>query len=363
MASQQKGPGRASAGGQRTPGGWSLQASLARVKTVGVDTDAVQSWLVPEGKAGDRLDRHLSEVLGASRSEVRYLLATGRVSVGGSPVSGSAKGRTVSAGDEIRVRGTGAGCVPRPLGDRALADRLRELGRGPGWLAVDKPPGCGVHPLRANQSGTLLNGLLERYPELWGIGEGGLRSGVVHRLDVDTSGVVLFASHQPTWEALRAAFAAGAMDKRYWAVTAGTWGGRGEAELALAVTQRSPARVRVYPAGGAPRGLRTWRTHLRWKVLATTERASLVEVRPTTGFLHQIRVTLAHLGHPVLGDARYGAGPSAGISRHLLHAARLRCDRFEIDVASPEPDDFRRARERFGLPGVLRPVTRRPAGG
>lgn len=330
---------------------------------MGDDTEAEQSWRVPEGRGGDRLDRHLAEVLGVSRSAARYLLAAGRVWLGGSLLSSNAKGLSVFAGDEIRVRGPGTGSELRPRSDRASADRLCELGRGPGWVAVDKPPGCGVHPLRPDQSGTLLNGLLERHPELWGVGEGGLRSGVVHRLDVDTSGVVLFASRQATWEALRAAFAAGAMEKRYWALAAGGWGGRGDVELALAVTQRSPARVRAFPIGEAPPGLRTWRTRLRWEVLAATERASLVEVSPTTGFLHQIRVTLAYLGHAVLGDARYGAGPSADVPRQLLHAAHIRCDRLKIDVASPEPADFQRARERLGLPGVARPVTPRRAGG
>jgi len=320
-------------------------------------TPGSRRWLIPEGSDGDRLDRHVAGRLGISRAQARYLLEKGRVYLDGKLQRGKAKGRMVLAGSEVLVEEIALPPALRPRLDPALAARVQELGRGPGWLAVDKPPDCGVHPLRADQKGTLLNGIIDRYPGLWGVGEGGLRSGVVHRLDVDTSGAVLFADRQTSWEALRGAFAAGQVEKRYRAVVAGRLQGSGEVELSLAVTRRSPARVRAFPVGAEPPGLRTWRTHLAWISMVAVRRASLVEVRPTTGFLHQIRVTLAYLGHPVLGDTTYGGMRSSPWPRQLLHAACLRWEgSMEIDVESPEPADFQHARENLGLTAIPRRV-------
>src|SRR5262249_48742973 len=214
------------------------------------------------------------------------------------------------------ARGTGHA---RPEGDLLLV----VLARGRGWLAVDKPPGQPVHPLLREEGGTLLNALVARHPELHGVGEGGLRSGVVHRLDVDTSGVVLFATEEEAWQRLRGAFRAHRVDKLYRALVAGRLAGEGAIEPALSVVRHRPARVAVVGgartgAVGAPR-----LAGLRWRSLAHGRAATLLEVRPRTGFLHQIRATLAHLGHPVCGDPIYGTpGDASGVPRQMLHAAR-----------------------------------------
>ena len=286
--------------------------------------------------AGRRLDVFLAERLALSRSQVRRLLERGAVSVEGRPVVARGKGARVDAGAEVQV----APFNP-PDGMRAIATPaapLAVLADGPGWVAVDKPSGVPVHPLEEDETGTVLNALVARHPELQGVGEGGLRSGVVHRLDVDTSGVLLFALDESTWEVLRTAFAGHVVEKVYRALVVGHPPAEGDAEVGLVTARHRPARVRVI-AGGAPaRSARV--CSLRWRALERLPGATLLEVRPKTGHLHQIRVTLAHLGHPVAGDRVYGAPDDAiGAPRQMLHATRVAWG--EVEAECPDPADLR----------------------
>ena len=219
------------------------------------------------------------------------------------------------------------------------------LASGPGWLAVDKPAGTPVHPLRADETGTLLSAVLARHPETQGVGEKGLRSGVVHRLDVDTSGAMLFAVTEPAWQRLRAAFREHRVEKVYRALVAGRIDA-GEAQVGLLTARHRPAKVRVVDAGEArsARGVRMG--FMRWEPIQYFESATLVEARPTTGFLHQIRATFAHFGHPILGDRTYAdEATSRAAARHMLHAASVRFE--EVAADSPEPEDFKAVRERL----------------
>ncbi len=281
----------------------------------------------------------LAEQLALSRAQVRRLLARAAVSLDGRPAGESDKGRLLSEGQALSVEPFTRPGDERPEPEPGSAFCV--LAEGPGWLALDKPPGTGVHPLREGERGTLLGAVAARHPEIAGVGEGGLRSGVVHRLDVDTSGVLLFATREESWQRLRAAFAQHRVEKRYRAVVQGH-PRDGEVELPLAVARHRPARVAVQPPGTPARSARLART--AWRTLEEFPGAALVELRPVSGFLHQIRVTLAHLGHPVLGDRVYAeAAVASAAPRQLLHAAELRFE--EVEAASPDPADFRAAQD------------------
>ena len=290
-----------------------------------------RSFRVSEAEAGARLDVFLAGALGASRGQVRALLAAGGVEVEGRAVDLAAKGRMLAAGQRVALHepALAAAAAPEPEPDA----ELRVLAEGAGWIALDKPAGTPVHPLAPGERGTLLNALAARHPEVTGIGEGGLRSGVVHRLDVDTSGVLLFALEELRWLDLRDAFRSHHVAKLYRALVHGRLAGEGELVLPLAVVRHRPARVGVVAPGDG----RSRRTELRWRSLEVFGDATLVEVAPRTGFLHQIRASLAHLGHPLVGDVAYGA-PAGAAPRHLLHAARVAVD--DVFAESPDAEDF-----------------------
>jgi 23S rRNA pseudouridine1911/1915/1917 synthase len=304
------------------------------------------------GKSLERLDRYLSEALGIPRAKARRLLGDGAVLVNGREVGRGSKSQPVGPGDRVQLRSTAGGeAMPAPEPDVPL----HILARGTGWIAVDKAAGQAVHPYREDEQGTLLGALVARVPEMRGVGEGGLRSGVVHRLDVETSGVLLFALDQGSWERARRAFETGSVNKRYRALVSGRLEGAGELELDLFVARHRPARVRVAAPGS---GKRSWRTALRWRVLESFADASLVEVSPKTGFLHQVRVSMAELGHPLLGDQRYGPA-DAGFGkpgRHALHAERLEVEALPgMRAVSPDPVDFRAALRSLRRGGWLGP--------
>jgi len=303
-------------------------------------TEPRQSLPIREEDRGQRLDRFLAEHLRLSRSQVRRLLARGAVSVGGRSVNEDAKGLNLQPGPVVEVTP-----FARPEDQRALStpdQPLQLLASGSGWLAVDKPAGTPVHPLREDEADTVLNALIGRFPEMHGVGEGGLRSGVVHRLDVDTSGVLLFATEEAAWQRLRGAFREHLVEKTYRALVIGALEGEGSLELGLVTARHRPARVRVVADAELERARGVHIGVLRWRSLEIFGGVTLVEVRPKTGFLHQIRVSLAHLGFPVLGDRTYGpaSDPVAG-PRQMLHAAYAGWG--EIKASSPDPADFEAA--------------------
>ena len=153
------------------------------------------SFEVSEEEADERLDVVLARHLDLSRAQTRKLLERGDVRLDGSPVDRSVKGVSLVPGSRIEVAGFVHPQDQRPVPEPEA--ELRILAEGPGWVAVDKPAGTAVHPLEPEERGTLLNALVARRPEIQGVGEAGLRSGVLHRLDVGTSGVVFPAAELP----------------------------------------------------------------------------------------------------------------------------------------------------------------------
>ena len=268
-----------------------------------------------------------------SRRRAQRLIADGAVTLNGRVARARDKGRLVGADDRVGVSPDAGRVVPEPRAP------LVELAAGPGWVAVDKPAGVAVHPLREAETGAVLNAVAGRYPHIQGVGasggEGGLGSGVVHRLDVQTSGVLLFALDEARWRAFRRAFAERQTAKTYLAVVDGTPDAEGRVELDLKVARHRPAKV-VAAAPGDPDARRC---DLSWRLAQRRGGRSLLEIELGTGFLHQIRATLAHLGHPVCGDRVYAdAETAAAAPRLMLHAHRLGV--LDIDVTSPTPRGF-----------------------
>jgi len=298
-------------------------------------TQSSQIFRVLKADDGLRLDLFLTRHLGISRRAAQRLLEEQNVRVEGKRAS---KGLALKDGWSVEVAAFQAPGSEEIL--PYMGEELEILAEGNGWIAVDKPAGMPVHPLKEDESATALNFVASRFPKIYGVGEGGLRSGVVHRLDVDTSGVLLFATEERNWKHLRAAFSAHRTEKVYQALVTGRLERPEKARLDLRVARHRPARVEVLREGGKQSGSRRCLTYL--KPLEIFASATLVEARPVSGFLHQIRVSLAHFGHPLLGDDTYG-GSRARFSRHLLHASLLHLD--EILVESGLPADFQAALE------------------
>jgi 23S rRNA pseudouridine1911/1915/1917 synthase len=262
---------------------------------------------VPPDAAGQRLDVWLAGALGLSRAKVKELLESGAVRQGGRRIR---KGDRTVAGARLDVELPSADLRPVPEPDAPLtvlhADAL--------LVAVDKPAGWPSHPLLPDERGTVVNALVARYPELPDASEDPREGGLVHRLDTETSGVLLAARTRPAWEAVRAAFDRREVDKRYLAAVSGPLADAGEIDLPL---RHRADHVEPAPAGGGREA------SSRFRVLSRKGELSLVEVRILTGVLHQIRAHLAAIGAPVLGDALYGGRPVPGLERFFLHAASL----------------------------------------
>ena len=285
------------------------------------------------GAKGERLDRFVvSQLPELSRARVQQLIEAGRVQVDGRPARAS-----------LRLKGSEAIDVevpaPEPVALQAEAIPLQVVYQDPQLLVVDKPAGLVVHPGAGHRGGTLVNALLHHVKDLAGIG-GQLRPGIVHRLDKDTSGLMVVAKTQGALEALQRAFAGREVDKRYQALVAGQPPDRGEFDT---LHGRDP-RNRLRFSGRVKRGKRAL---TRFSVSRRFEGAALVEIELLTGRTHQIRMHFAEAGFPLLGDALYGGrkqGRSPFIARQALHASALSFvhpeSRKKLSFRSPMPTDF-----------------------
>jgi len=283
--------------------------------------EAARTFVVASADAGARLDHVVARELGVSRAFARRLVAEERVLLGGRP---AAKGTALRAGEAIEIQAF-ARPEDAPRANPDLAAAI--VAETEGLVAIDKPAGQPTHPLAHAERDTALNALVARFPELVGVGEGGLRSGVVHRLDPGTSGVLVFARAEDAWLRAREAFRERRVRKRYVARVHGAFAGARTVELRL---ENRGEHARVVERGG-----RLAVSQLR--ALATGRETSLVEIEMRTGVRHQIRATLAHLGFPVLGDALYGS--SASLSRFWLHAESLEWEDFA--ARAPLPAELR----------------------
>ncbi len=294
--------------------------------------------------ATGRLDRALADALGVGRAAVKRSFAAGEVRVRGRRARAA---DPVEPGALVELELEGAPGAPLPEPEAAL----RVLGEGPGWLVADKPAGIATHPLRDGELGTLANAVVARYPECAEASPDRRDGGALQRLDVETSGCVLFARTREAWEAIRGQLSARSVEKRYQALVAGRLAAGGVCSVALA--QRGGRVVPVPDPDRPPKSIgkpRPAETH--FDVLRGYAQHTLLDVRIVTGVMHQIRAHLAFLGHPVVGDLLYGGPAMAlpGLERHFLHAAAVGFERPEgggARVESPLPRELEAALARL----------------
>jgi 23S rRNA pseudouridine1911/1915/1917 synthase len=299
------------------------------------------------------LDRFLATAQAdLSRSRLQSLIRDGRVRVNGVPGRASQRLRP---GDLVSVE------IPAPAGTE-LAPEARSLDivfEDEHVIVLNKPAGLVVHPGAGIREGTLVHALLHHAPDVAGVGGSG-RPGIVHRLDKDTSGLMVVARTARAYRALVTAIQERRVHRIYHALA---WGvplkDSGVLETGFGRHPRHRTRMAVLPAGA-----RTARTH--WRILERLAVASLIELELDTGRTHQIRVHLAHLGHPVVGDLVYGrdakkqlrgsarerslqAALVESLRRQALHAFELGFDHpitgAPLRFSRPVPEDFGRALE------------------
>ena len=290
-------------------------------------------------RGGKRLDACIAEeVEELSREKAKKLIKEGMVLVNGSPEKPSYR---LKAGDLVQVElpeeKKEEGLKPQPI-------ELRILYEDDSLLAVDKPSGMVVHPGAGNPEGTLVNALLYWRPELAGVGSNE-RPGIVHRLDKETSGLILVAKKTSVYLKLQRMFQQRQIQKSYIALVWGEVKERGQIELAIG---RDPIhRKKISPRAKKKREAVTF-----FERLAFVEGVSVVKACPKTGRTHQIRVHFSSTGHPILADPLYSRKKTELISRLALHSFAIRLrhpERDEIlELSSPLPEDMRKAIERLG---------------
>jgi 23S rRNA pseudouridine1911/1915/1917 synthase len=292
---------------------------------------------IPPEAAGERLDQALAEALG-SRAAAARAIEEGRVTVDG---RARPKRWLVSGGEDI--------AVTPPAGDLATAERDSDRPAfAVAWedehlLVVDKPAGMVVHPARGHATGTLAQALAAR----GAAGGDPGRPGIVHRLDRDTSGLLVVARSDAVHRALKAAIQARSVTREYLALVAGRPPARsGTIDAPLGRDRR--VRTRMSSDTDAPRAAVT-----HFELAEALPRHTLLRVRLETGRTHQIRAHLHAIGHPVAGDPEYGGGAPAddlGLDRQFLHAARLAFAHpvtgEPVEVESPLPEDLAAALRR-----------------
>ncbi len=303
---------------------------------------AKRTYRVPADAAGLRLDQFLAEPLG-SRARAQSLIDAAQVWVDGRPRQkrfALKPGQLVEVEEKVDLPEAEASSAPYTV---VLEDEH--------LLVVDKPAGVVVHPGRGNRSGTLAQALQ-------GVGAGGeepWRAGIVHRLDRDTSGLLVVAKSDSVHRALKKMLSARRLRREYRVLVEGHVEARsGTIDAPIGRDRRD--RLLMSIDTGTPREART-----HFAIAELLPDATLLRVTLETGRTHQIRVHMAAIGHPVLGDRAYGGRMAYGLKRQFLHAARLAFDHpvtgTHVDVQAPMPPDLQNALENAtGRPVHSRPV-------
>lgn len=289
-------------------------------------------------RSGERLDVFVARRRpDLSRSRIRHLVDEGLVTVDGAQVKAASR---VTEGSTVAVT------VPPPTEATIEAEEipLSIVYEDADIIVVDKPAGLTVHPAPGHPRGTLVNALLAACPDLQGVG-GTLRPGIVHRLDKDTSGLIIVAKNDRAQRALQAQLKEREVKKTYLALVRGVPDPReGIIEAPIGRNPKNRKKMAVV-AGG-----RDAQTRYRVKEVVGGGASALLEVEPVTGRTHQIRVHMAALGHPIIGDQVYGKRTEA-VGRQFLHAWRLEfampSSKRVIEFQAPLPPDLKDALRRL----------------
>jgi 23S rRNA pseudouridine1911/1915/1917 synthase len=308
------------------------QAVLEDAADAGPDAE-LRAFVIAAAHHGDRLDRALAALVPEfSRSYLQQLIEAGAVSLRGAPVTRSS--HKVKAGDEgaIELRPT-----PQSQAFRPEPMAIDVVFEDEHLLVIDKPAGLVVHPAPGNWSGTLLNGLLARDSQATLLP----RAGIVHRLDKDTSGLMVVARTRATMDALVAKIAAREVSRQYVALAHRQWGGAGVRHVDAPIGRDPRNRLRMAVVDSGKPATTTF------ELLQEAEAGCWVRATLGTGRTHQIRVHMAHIGHPLVADELYGGAPAGGLARQALHAYRLAFDHpvsgRALEFHAPLPADLGQA--------------------
>jgi 23S rRNA pseudouridine1911/1915/1917 synthase len=276
----------------------------------------VPSEEIPEALAGERIDRVVSMLTTASRAEASVLIAGGHVTLNGAVVTGRA--HRVAAGDLVAID------LPDVDGDTAVEPDpgvdVEVVYEDDDIVVIDKQPGLVVHPGAGNKHATLVHGLVARFPEMAVVGSDSTRPGIVHRLDKETSGLLVAARSEAAYGELVRMLTDRRVDRSYLTLAWGDFEApSGAIEAPIGRSSRDPTRMTVSSGGKEAR--------TRYDVVQSFHEpvtVTLLRCHLETGRTHQIRVHLSAIGHPVVGDARYGGvRESLATPRIFLHATEL----------------------------------------
>ena len=320
----------------------SVDAAHDDLAEIGPQVEA-RAWTVSAARHGERLDKCLVDAIPEfSRSYLQQLIADGAVELNGSVlVKASTR---LKAGDRghIALRATpqSRAFTPQPM-------PLHVVFEDPHMLVIDKPAGLVVHPAPGNWSGTLLNGLLAYDPAFADLP----RAGIVHRLDKDTSGLMLVARTRPVMDTLVRMIAARDVQRQYMAMAHRPWVGPAAREVTSPMGRDPKNRLRMAVVDLARHAGKTAHTSL--ELVCSSESGCLVRCTLHTGRTHQIRVHMASIGHPLVADATYGGAPAAGLQRQALHAFHLALPHpatgQPLDFQSPLPPDLAAGLAQWGF--------------
>tara|TARA_B100001750_G_scaffold108724_2_gene85929 strand:- start:608 stop:1564 length:957 start_codon:yes stop_codon:yes gene_type:complete len=306
--------------------------------------DTGEALTVGDDDAGARVDVFLvRRVEHMSRAKARALTAEGKVRVDGRRVK---KGHRVSPGETVRLEELPAPTDFEPVADPDL--ELTIVHEDDHLVVVDKAAGLPCHPLRPDETGTVVNALVARYPEMRGVGRAVREAGLLHRLDNDTSGLLMAARTAVGFTHYATELTERRVDKRYLALTSGFVHAPAFIDWPIAHDRADRRRMVVCerPEDADRMGARPASTEVLAAELVGSGGFSRVEVRAKSARRHQVRAHLAALGHPLVGDELYGGANLPGLTRHFLHASRIvvgSLDGERLDLRSDLGPDLRAA--------------------